>query len=73
MPEFPCNKVTGLQPAALFILKKRLRYECLPVNLAKIFRRPTFVEHQEIAALEMPFYIIVLDDYFYIFEDSTTR
>ena len=30
VPEFLCDKVTGFQSAALFILKKRLRYERLP-------------------------------------------
>ena len=30
VPEFLCDKVTGLQSAALFVLKKRLRYERLP-------------------------------------------
>ena len=56
VPEFLCNKVTGLQPTALLILKTRLRYECLPVNFAKCFRRPNFVEHLEQLLLEMPFF-----------------
>ena len=30
VPEFLCDKVTGLQSAALFVLKNRLRYERLP-------------------------------------------
>ena len=56
VPEFLCNKVTGLRPTALLILKMRLRYECLPVNFAKCFRRPTFVEHLETAAFGNAFF-----------------
>ena len=45
-----CNKVAGLEPATLFILKKRLQHKSLPANLAKFFKRPTFVENLEAAA-----------------------
>ena len=33
-----CNKVAGLEPATLFILKKRLQHKCLPVNFKKFSR-----------------------------------
>ena len=56
-PEFPCNKVVGLQSATLFKLKKRLQRKCLPVNFAKFFRRPTFVENLQTTAFGNAFFI----------------
>ena len=52
----PCNKVAGLEPAPLIILKKRLQHKCLPVKFAKFFRRPTFVENLEAAAFGNAFF-----------------
>ena len=43
--EFLCNKVTGVEPATLFIWKKRLQHKCLPVSFATFFRRPIFEEN----------------------------
>ena len=50
MPKFLSNKVAGLEPATLFILRKRHQHKCLPVNFGKFFRRPTFVENLQEAA-----------------------
>ena len=72
MPEFLCNKVAGLEPATLFILKRRLQHKCLPVNFAKFFRRPIFEENLQAAAFKNAFlYITLLYDCFCISEDLT--
>ena len=42
MLEFLDNNVAGLEPATLFILKKRPQHKPLLVNFAKFFRRSTF-------------------------------
>ena len=56
MSEFLCNKVTGLEPATLFIFKKRLQHKCFPVNFAKFSRRPTFVKKLQGAAFGNTFF-----------------
>ena len=37
------NKVAGLGPATL--LKKRLRYRCFPLNIAKFLKTPFLTKH----------------------------
>ena len=40
------------------MLKNRLQHKCLPVNFAKFFRRPTFVENLQAAAFGNAFFYI---------------
>ena len=47
------NKVTGLKTCNL--VKKRLQYRCLPVNIAKFLRTPTYFEkHLQTATFVWP-------------------
>ena len=49
VPELLCNKIAGIEPATLFIGKKRLQPKCLPVNFAIFFRSRTFEENLQAA------------------------
>ena len=55
--EFLWNKVTGPEPATLFIWKKRLQHKSLPVNFATFFKRPTLEENLQAAAFGNIFFI----------------
>ena len=50
MPEFLFNKVAGLEPEILFMLKKRFSTSFYLWILVKFFRRPIFVENLQGAA-----------------------
>ena len=69
--EFLCNKVAGLEPLTLFILKNKLQHKCLPLNFGKFIRSPTFVENLQGAAFGNALFQTLLNDCFYISENLT--
>ena len=71
MPEFLCNKDTGLEPAIWFILKKTSA-QVFTCKFYKIFHK-TYLWRKFASSCfwKCFFYITLLDDCFYIFEDLT--
>ena len=64
MLEFLGNNVAGLEPATLFILKKRPQHKPLLVNFAKFFKRSTFEGNLVQMFLEKHFHLTLLDECF---------